>query len=245
MELKRILSVPDPVAAVGLMAETGVLGAVLPEAGGVATTDSHGLAVLRRLRLAPADPVLRLAAMLPEDGREAAAALRARLRLSGAEGDALSSLMSDAESILWLRGFTQLPPLDPDLDGRALRMFLARREDVALSDILREAWLAEGRDGRDRSALRARIAAADRPQFPLKGRDALTLGALPGPNIGRLLGDLRGWWMQGGCTATRDECLAELARRITAADPGAEPADDRGDPAGSGTGGGDGTALGG
>jgi poly(A) polymerase/tRNA nucleotidyltransferase (CCA-adding enzyme) len=245
MELKRILSVPDPVAAVGLMAETGVLGVVLPEAGSLESTDSHGLAVLRRLRLAPADPILRLAALLPEDGMDVAAALRARLRLSGAEGETLSSLICDAERILWLRGFTQLPPLDPDLDGRALRLFLARREDVEMSDILREAWLAEGRDGRDRSALRARIAAADRPVFPLKGRDALDLGATPGPHIGRLLGDLRGWWMEGGCTATRDEALAELACRIATAGPGAAPADETGDPADSGTGGGGGTALGG
>mgnify|MGYP000685681761 CR=1 FL=1 len=32
MELKRLLEAPDPVEALALMAETGVLGAVLPEA---------------------------------------------------------------------------------------------------------------------------------------------------------------------------------------------------------------------
>jgi poly(A) polymerase/tRNA nucleotidyltransferase (CCA-adding enzyme) len=244
MELKRILSVPDPVAAVALMARTGVLQAVLPEAGDVTAQDRHGLAALRRLAAAPADPLLRLSALLPEDGREIAAALRDRLRLSGAEGQALDGLLSDAERVLWLAGFTDLPPLDPNLGGRSLRLFLARREDDAIDDIIGEVWLAESRDGRDRSGLRERIVAADRPRFPLKGRDALDLGAAPGPQIGRLLGDLHGWWLAGGCIATREDALAELARRI-ATGPGADPAGGRGSVAGSGTGGGGGTALGG
>ena len=214
MELKRILSVPDPVATVALMAETGVLGAVLPEAGDVASSGRRGLAALARLAAAPADPLLRLAALLPEDGRAEARALRRRLRLSGTEGDTLAELLAEADRVAWLAPFTDLPPLDPALDGRALRLFLARREDDGVQDVLREAWLAEARDGRDRSALRARIAAADWPRFPLQGRDALALGAAPGPQVGRLLAGMREWWLQGGCAATREEALEELARRI-------------------------------
>ncbi|WP_338144502.1 CCA tRNA nucleotidyltransferase [Neoroseomonas marina] len=198
MELKRILAVPDPVATVALMAETGVLAAVLPEA--------EGLDALRRLVAAgaPADPLLRLAALIPDGEAGRAARLRSRLRLSGAEADALA----------WLMGRAPLPRPEPDVDGDALRVFLARREGMAPEDVQREAWLAEARDGRDRSALRARIAAADWPRFPLQGRDALALGAAPGPAIGRVLGELRAWWIQGGCRATHDEALAELARRI-------------------------------
>jgi poly(A) polymerase/tRNA nucleotidyltransferase (CCA-adding enzyme) len=239
MELKRILAVPDPVATVALMAETGVLGAVLPEARDLATADRHGLAALRRLVAAgaPAETLLRLAALLPEDGRDAATALRERLRLSGAEGEALDRLV-------WRAGFTDLPPVDPGLDGRGLRLFLARREDEPIERILQEAWLAEARDKRDLAGLRARILAAERPQFPAQGRDALALGAEPGPRIGRLLGDLRAWWLQGGCVATREEALAELARRI-AAGPGAASTGNGGSAAGGGTEAGGGTALGG
>ncbi|MBR0660256.1 CCA tRNA nucleotidyltransferase [Roseomonas oryzicola] len=198
MELKRILMVPDPVATVALMAETGVLAAVLPEA--------EGLEALRRLvaAQAPADPLLRLAALIPDGEASRAARLRSRLHLSGAEADALT----------WLMGVAPLPRPEPDVDGDALRIFLARREGVAPEDVQREAWLAEARDGRDRTPLRARIAAADWPRFPLQGRDALALGAAPGPAIGRVLGDLRAWWIEGGCRSTRDEALAELARRI-------------------------------
>ena len=238
MEMKRILSVPDPVAAVALMARSGVLGAVLPEAGDIAAGASHGLAALRRLvaAAAPADALLRLAALLPMEAQGAAAALGARLRFSGAEAAALRALMQappcgemqptpscgeieptppcgEIEPTPPCGDAPAMPP-DPWLDGRALRLFLACREEMPLEDILREAWLAEGRDGRDRAALRARIAAADRPRFPLQGRDALALGAAAGPRIGRLLAELRGWWIEGGCVATREEALAELARRI-------------------------------
>jgi poly(A) polymerase/tRNA nucleotidyltransferase (CCA-adding enzyme) len=237
MELKRILSVRNPVAAVGLMAQTGVLGAVLPEAGDVVASDRHGLVALRRLGAAPADPLLRLAALLPEDGRDAAVALRDRLRLSGAEGQALDRLV-------WLAGFTDMPPLDPGLEGRRLRLFLARREEEPVEHILQEAWLAEARDGCDRAALRARLQAAERPRFPLQGRDAVVLGATPGPGIGRLLDGLRAWWIDGGCTADREQALAELARRI-AAGTGGDPADVVGKAAGRSTGSGGGTALGG
>jgi poly(A) polymerase/tRNA nucleotidyltransferase (CCA-adding enzyme) len=246
MELKRILSVPDPVATVALMAQTGVLAAVLPEAGDAAAADRHGLAALRRLAAAgaPADPLLRLAALLPEDGRDAAVALRRRLRLSGAEGEALDRLLADADRVLWLAGFTTLPPPDPGLSERLLTILLAAREDVPIESILQEAWLAEARDGRDRAALRARMLAAERPRFPLQGRDALALGAAPGPGIGRLLNDLRGWWLAGGGVATREETLAELGRRI-AAGPGAMATGAGGSKAGGGTEAGGGTSLGG
>ncbi|MBP0466660.1 CCA tRNA nucleotidyltransferase [Roseomonas sp. PWR1] len=216
MELKRILAAPDPVATLALMAQTGVLGAVLPEAGDVGAGERHGLAALRRLVAAgaPADPLLRIAALLPEDGRREAASIRSRLKLSGAEGAALANLAAEGERIAWLAGFTDLPLLDPALDGRGLRLFLARRTEASLGEIEAEAWLAEARDGRDRSALRARIAATEVPVFPLLGRDLLAEGVPPGPAVGRLLGALREAWLAGGCVATREEMLDEARRQL-------------------------------
>lgn len=216
MELKRILAAPDPVGSVALMAETGVLGAVLPEAGDIGAHERHGLAALRRMIAAgaPADPLLRLAALLPEDGRQEAASIRARLRLSTTEGAALANLSAEGERLAWLAGFTDLPLLDPALDGRGLRLFLARRTGASREEIAAEVWLAEARDGRDRGALRARIAAAEVPVFPLLGRDLLAEGVSPGPAVGRLLAGLRDSWLAGGCMATREEMLAEARQRI-------------------------------
>jgi hypothetical protein len=51
-----------------------------------------------------------------------------------------------------------------------------------------------------------------RPVFPLSGRDAVALGVLPGPAVGALLGQVRDWWMAGGCVAGAEACRAELAR---------------------------------
>ncbi len=79
-ELSRILSAPDPCTAVGLMAELGVLAAVLPEGA-----DPARLARLIAAG-APPDPLLRLAALLTGD----TLALAARLRLSVAERDRLA-----------------------------------------------------------------------------------------------------------------------------------------------------------
>jgi poly(A) polymerase/tRNA nucleotidyltransferase (CCA-adding enzyme) len=180
-ELKRILAVPDPRAAVRLMAETGVLGAVLPEATALERLDALIAAG------APADPLLRLAALCP--GADVVR-LAARLRLSGAEAARLASLAEPA----------------PAGDERAWRAALAARGPEALTAA---SWLAEaeGRPGAwaDR---RAWIAATPRPVFPLRGADVLAEGVPPGPRVGAILDALERRWAEAGC---RDE--AETVRR--------------------------------
>jgi tRNA nucleotidyltransferase/poly(A) polymerase len=55
------------------------------------------------------------------------------------------------------------------------------------------------------------------PVFPLAGRDVTVLGIPPGPRIGQLLAELRGWWEAGDFTADRAACLKRLQEtaRIT------------------------------
>jgi poly(A) polymerase/tRNA nucleotidyltransferase (CCA-adding enzyme) len=248
MELKRILSVPDPVAAVGLMARTGVLGAVLPEAAEVAT-----LATLIAVG-APPDPLLRVAALLrdPIDGDrvDRVRKIARDLRLSGAEAAAL-------------RAITRPPAqarLHPGMTARDLRVALAEAGEPAGSAadhdprgrLVSQARLAAARAMREGDAglaqrwlaLAAALQDAPMPDFPLAGRDVVALGVDPGRAVGAWLGALRAWWLDGGCTATRAEALGELARRITAGSA-AVPAGHvaSGDDGGTGSGGG--TALGG
>ena len=186
-ELSQILAAPDPRAAVDLMAELGVLAAVLPEG-----TDPARLSRLVEAR-APADPLLRLAALLTGDALD----LAARLKLSTAERDRLVAL----------RGGTAP---SPDADDAALRRVLADEDPALLVD---RSWLAGGA-APDWAALRARLAALPRPVFPLEGRDILALGEPEGPRVGALLREVRGWWLDGGCSADRDACRAELAQRL-------------------------------
>lgn len=186
-ELKRILAVPDPVEAIGLMARLGVLPAVLPGA-----SDPAALAHLVRAG-APADPLLRLTALYP-----AAADLAERLKLSKSEAATLASLAG--------------PAPDPAWDEPTLRRALA---ETPASALLGRTWLVGG-DAPQWQGLRARLAATCRPVFPLHGRDALQLGLPAGPAIGLLLDAVRSWWMEGGCRADVAACrakLADLARR--------------------------------
>ena len=196
MELKRLLAAPDPLAALALMTETGLGGAALPEAGGsgaLARLVAHG---------APADPLLRLAALVPAG---AVAGLAERLRLSGAERARLHALTAVSDKCAG-------PPEGPE-PGR-LRAWLAGRGTAAALDAL---WLAESQDGQDRAGLRATVAAMEVPVFPIQGRDLLALGLPPGPAVGELLHGVRDWWIAGGAEADRAACLAEARRRMDGA----------------------------
>jgi poly(A) polymerase/tRNA nucleotidyltransferase (CCA-adding enzyme) len=184
-ELKRILSAPDPAGAVALMARLGVLQAVLPEGA-----DPAGLAVLVA-RGAPADPLLRLAALLTGDPAAAAQ----RLKLATAEAMRLAALQA-----------APAPATGPS----ALRRALAENEpDIVIGRL----WLADVPAAARAGALSA-LAAMPRPVFPLEGRDALALGAAPGPRVGAALKQVRVWWMDGGCVADAASCRARLAAAL-------------------------------
>jgi poly(A) polymerase/tRNA nucleotidyltransferase (CCA-adding enzyme) len=189
-ELVRILSAPDPRAAVHLMASLGVLDAVMPEGADPARLDRLIAAG------APDDPLLRLAALLTGNP----VALGERLRLSGAERERLLGLC------------TARVPDPHDADDAALRRALVETPAEMLID---RAWLLGG-DAPAWRALRDRLATMPRPVFPLEGRDVLALGLTPGPRVGELLRQVRAWWMEGGCTADADACRAALARRLAA-----------------------------
>lgn len=113
-ELKRILDTPAPGPAVQLMADLGVLEALLPGAS------ATGLC--RLPAAAPDDPLLRLEALRP-----GAADLAERLRLSTAERDTLLALAGPA-------------PTDA-MDDASLRRMMA---DVPAPALLGRAWLAGG-----------------------------------------------------------------------------------------------------
>ena len=179
-EIRLLLSLPDPWRAVALMRRLGIWAAVLPEAGKDA---GAGL---------PADPILRLAAMLTGDPL----ALAARLRLSNEDRDRLVRLAST-------------PSARAGDDDATLRRLLADHDPA---DLIGRTWL----DG-EPEALRLRLSRMERPVFPLEGRDVVACGVLPGPRVGALLREVRQWWLDGGCTADGDACRMELVRRTCAA----------------------------
>jgi len=201
-ELKRLLAAPAPAAAIQLMAATGVLGAVLPEA---IPPETDALARVYAAGL-PADDILRLAVLLPPGRAGQAEGIATRLRLSGEE----------RRGLVWLHDrLAGRPPL-PSTDPAARQRWLFTRGDATTA--LREAWLAEARDRVSQSQLRAWVAATPWPVLPVFGRDALTLGVPPGPRVGALLDSLRSWWLAQGCAPNRDACLAQLQELAAAPD---------------------------
>ncbi len=137
----------------------------------------------------PPDPLLRTAALLTGDP----GAFAARLKLSIAEADYLRALRSGPA------------PAGGDAD---LRRALA---DTPPAVLIGRSWLAG-----QPQAMRDRLAAIPRPVFPLEGRDVVALGVPPGPRVGALLRQVRGWWLAGGCTADAAACRVELARLAAA-----------------------------
>ena len=187
MELKRLLAAPEPTGALALMAETGVLAAVLPEGADLAALGALLAAG------APADPLLRFAALVRREATDRD--LPHRLRWSGAEAGRYIA----ARSVDLVRDRPE---------GAALRRALAGTSPEQLADA---AWIAEawGLPG-DWPALRERIWATERPVFPLKGRDAIEAGMLPGVLVGQVLEKVRAWWLERGCTDDAAACRARL-----------------------------------
>ena len=186
-ELVRILSAPDPVVSIRLMADLGILGAVVPEG-----TDAATLARLVVIG-APVDPLSRMAALLSGDVIDFAA----RLKLSAAERDRLLALRA-------------APLATPDDDTAALRRLLA---DTPADILIDKTWRAGG-GGAAWDGLRARLRTMPRPTFPLEGRDLLRMGLVPGPRVGAVLRSVRAWWLAGGCEAGPAACEREAARLI-------------------------------
>ncbi|MFO1129046.1 MAG: CCA tRNA nucleotidyltransferase [Rhodospirillales bacterium] len=211
VEVLRTLMSEHPADVFELMGDDHVLPHVLPEGG--------DLGRLRQLTwlegpglpagMAVADPIRRLAAVIAVDA-EGSRRLAHRLRLSNQQRDRLV-MMSD-------------PPVrvDPDTGRDRLQRILYRRGASPVRDMALLGWAGERVTLGIMSSARSHawldlLTAIDewRPvRFPLKGRDVLALGVPPGPEVGRLLTEVEGWWMAGGFDADRERCLRRLSQVV-------------------------------
>lgn len=195
-EVLRLLAVADPVPALRMMAEDGVLPAVLPEA-----KQPDRLAILLRFEPQPGDPLRRLAALIDVDAA-GAALLAERLRLSNAQRERLVGLAPP-----W--------PLDLAADYRAQRLARYRLGQGRYRDlVLLVAAEDECVSGERVDELLLFGERWKPPRFPLAGRDVTALGISAGPRVGALLAAVRAWWEEGDFTADRAACLQGL-RKLT------------------------------
>jgi poly(A) polymerase len=189
-ELLKLLETSDPIAALRMMAEDGVLSVILPE-----TRQLDRLRHIIAIEPEP-DPLRRLAALIEVDGA-GAIALAERLHFSNAWRDRLHGLAPP-----W--------PINPPANMAAQRRALYRLGAERYRDIVL-LLAAEGAMSRDRLTELLALARDWRPPaFPLAGRDVTALGVAPGPEVGRLLGAVHDWWETGDFTADRPACLVYL-----------------------------------
>lgn len=190
-ELKRLLAAVDPAATIETMRAAGILAPILPELGDLAR-----LRGMQALDLPAArDPLVRLAAVLPDDAA-VAGAVAERLRLSNDERDRLQVLASPPAG-LW-----------PARDERALRRALHRLGPATVRDL---GLMAAARGDAALGQAAAEAAAAWTPVvLPVRGQDALDLGVAPGRQVGRLIEAVMAWWEENDYQPDRGACLEKL-----------------------------------
>lgn len=185
-ELLRLLALPDPADVIAAMIEDGLLRPVLPE---VTSADAlRALIATERQAGIPADPLRRLAGLLPADGA-LADQIGARLRFSNKARQRLQKALtpidaSSPEALAYRLGTESA--VDQMLLG------LAFTPDVA-----------------------ARMADWTAPRLPLSGGDLIAMGLTAGPQVAKTLQLLEREWIAAGFPPT-DETRAMAAQMIVA-----------------------------
>jgi poly(A) polymerase len=181
-ELLKLLGADDPRRAVRLMAQSGVLGVALPDA--VALGRFEGLVEIESEQLFETDPVLRLAAMMPNDPN-VAPVLAERLRLSNEHRDRIADALG------------REPTIKSWMSARETRRAVYALGHQAFRDRVKLAW-----SGASSTATapqwRGLIALGEgwsAPAFPLNGDEVVRAGVPRGPMVGQVLKEVEAWWV--------------------------------------------------
>ena len=180
-DLLQLLAADDPRPALRLMAATGILSLVVPQA--------HGLARFEHLveiesDLFQCDPLLRLAALLPDDPA-AGQATAERLRLSNAQRNRLmAALGTEPRLVSWL-------------SPREARRAVYQLGVDAFCDRLMLGWAGSERHAAAMQwrALLPMAQSWPRPTFPLTGQEVIAAGVPEGPIVGEVMREIEAWWI--------------------------------------------------
>jgi poly(A) polymerase len=196
-ELLKLLGAEDPRPAVRLMAASGVLTAVLPQAGALGRFER--LVEIETGQLFTCDAELRLAALLP-DNREAVTAAAKRLRLSNALRDRLLAACSDQVRIVsWL-------------SPREMRRAIWRLGAQVVRDRAKLGWAASERTV-TAPQWRVLLVYPDTwtvPEFPITGAQIKAAGVPEGPLVGQVRREIEDWWLDLDFTDDRMAAIERL-----------------------------------
>ena len=205
-EFTKLLSAPDPLAALSAMANIDILTELFPEAGPVESLGSL-VSAEREFGLALDDNIWRNRWVMLFD-QEAPRVAR-RMKLSGKDTkriEALSAAASEAISAF---------------DAVSCNRFLHAFADAAdpgcpAAGAVLIASAREGGDGASSwSDLMDRVRRWQVGGFPLGGADVQRLGVEDGPRIGALLREVEQEWVDGGFVSTPADLRARLKSLAT------------------------------
>jgi len=182
-ELLKLLGLPEPAATVRLMIDRGVFRPVLPE---IESADRlAALVETERAAGIAADPVRRLAALLPPDPA-VAAAVAARLRLSKHKAKRLASAAAT------------------DLDDPEVLAYEIGAESAV------DRFLLAGGPATGLKALQE----WRRPRMPVGGGELIAMGLEPGPTVARIMQVIEREWARSGFPADKADVRAMARRHV-------------------------------
>jgi len=203
MELLRLMTASGAGPAVAVMAEAGLLGAVI---GGVSLVSAFvAMAALEAALGLEPDAVRRLGALgvtVAEDAER----LWQRLRLSNEEHERLGSMADH-----WWR-------ISPAIDTGQARTLLYRLGSQQYGDRVLISWARSGAPPDD-AHWRDLLRLPERwtvPVFPIKAADLLARGVVKGPGLGKALGAAEERWIAAGFPHS-PEALQKIADAAAAA----------------------------
>jgi poly(A) polymerase len=181
-EMLKLLEAGNPAAMLRAMAASGILPEILPGNSQIARLER--LVAIDANNFFTPDPLLRLAAMLPDDIK-AASTVADRWKLSNAHRERLEDLAGGREKVVSY------------LSIREVRKLLYRIGVARFKDRVMLRW-AEDQKASNAIQWRAMLAMADAwvcPVFPLDGGNVMAAGVPQGPLIGKILGEVEEWWI--------------------------------------------------
>lgn len=195
-ELLKLLAAEDPRPAVRMMAASGVLSVILPEAGPLGRFER--LVGVETEMLFTCDAELRLAALLVED-RQAVASAAKRLRLSNQLRDRLLAAVTDQVRIVsWM-------------SPREMRRGIWKLGASVFRDRVKLAWAASERPV-TAPQWRMLLIYPDTwtpPPFPISGEEIKASGVPEGPLVGQVRREVEEWWLDLDFT---DDKMAAIER---------------------------------
>lgn len=202
-EMLRLFEAENPLPCLRAMAASAILPEIMP--GDLDMKRLERLVKIDADAFFRPDPVLRLAALLPDDPA-AARALAGRWKLSNADRVRLEDLAGAREKIVSY------------LSIREVRKFLYRLGEARFRDRVLLRWAGDAKESNavQWRALLAMVDGWQRPVFPLTGREAMAAGVPEGPLVGRVLAEVEEWWIESDFT--EDEfSLAERLKAVVQA----------------------------